>query len=272
MNIGRTRFIAAIVIFLGAALASGQTAAPQRVVVLSYNIHHGEGMDKKIDLERLAGVMRSVSPDVVALQEVDRKTKRSGGVDQAEELSRLTAMKMIYGRTIDYQGGEYGNAILTRLPIKASSNHPLPFTQGREPRAVLKVELAWPSSGATTTPAGGKFLFFATHFDFSKDSNDRLSAVSEIAKLVAANPATPALLAGDLNSTPGSPALKTLGETWTIASAGKKLFTTPVARPRSQIDFILYRPADRWRVVEVRVPDEAMASDHRPIVAALEWR
>jgi endonuclease/exonuclease/phosphatase family metal-dependent hydrolase len=268
MSMKIVRFLAVSIVLFIVGLAASETAAPQRVVALSYNIHHGEGMDGKIDLERLAAVIRSVSPDVVALQEVDRKTKRSGGVDQAEELARLTGMRMVYGRTMDYQGGEYGNAVLTRLPVKASANHALPFTKGREPRAVLKVELA--ATPTSAEQASSLFSFLATHFDFSKDSTDRSSATSEIGRLAGAEPNRPALLAGDLNSTPGSPTLKALGALWKVAGEGRELFTTPVARPRNQIDFILYRPADRWRVVEVRVLDEAIASDHRPILAVLE--
>ena len=268
MKMKRVRLVAAFIVLLHVSLAVGETTGPQRVVALSYNIRHGEGMDGKINLERLAAVIKSVSPDVVALQEVDSKTQRSGGVDQAEDLSRLTGMKMVYGRTMDYQGGLYGNAVLTRLRIQDVKNRALPFTQGREPRAVLIVELT--STTPSAGQASGLFAFCATHFDFSPDPTDRLSAVSSIAEWIAANPDRPVLLAGDLNSTPGSPTLKALGATWQVAGAGRNLFTTPVDHPRRQIDFILYRPADRWRVVEMRVLGEAMASDHRPILAVLE--
>ena len=119
-------------------------ARAQSVTVLSYNIHHAEGMDAKIDLQRIAAVIQSVSPDVVALQEVDRETKRSGGVDQAKTLERLTGLKMVFGRAIDFEGGQYGNAVLSRLPIKRATSHTLPHSEGREPRVVLAVELASP--------------------------------------------------------------------------------------------------------------------------------
>lgn len=88
--------------------------------VLSYNIHHGAGIDGKLDLERIAGVIKSASPDIVSLQEVDNQTKRSKGVDQAKELARLTNMKFVYGASMSFQGGKYGNTVLTTLPIKAS--------------------------------------------------------------------------------------------------------------------------------------------------------
>src|SRR5690606_2840765 len=83
-------------LFVGCA--SAPRVEEQKITVLTYNIHHGEGMDGKLDLERIANVIRSVNPDLVALQEVDRKTQRSAGVDQAEELARLTGMRHVFGR------------------------------------------------------------------------------------------------------------------------------------------------------------------------------
>src|ERR1700724_2661395 len=81
--------------------------------VLTYNIHHGEGTDGRFDLSRLARVMKSVQPDVIALQEVDRGTERSGGVDQLAELARLTDMHAEFGKAMDYSGGGYGVAWLS---------------------------------------------------------------------------------------------------------------------------------------------------------------
>lgn len=251
-----------------AVAPAATTSSSSRLTVLSYNIHHAEGMDAKIDLARIANVIRSVSPDVVAMQEVDRRTQRSGGVDQLEALARLTSMSLIFGQTMPYEGGQYGNAVLTRLPIVGQSVHRLPSSPGREPRAVIVAELTAPSP--TAGKAGERFRFFATHFDFTADSTDRLGSVAEIGKLVDARPDGPALLAGDLNSTPDSPALQALGAKWRIAGTGLALFTTPVNKPSRQIDFILYRPAESWRVVEARVLNEAVASDHRPISAVLE--
>jgi endonuclease/exonuclease/phosphatase family metal-dependent hydrolase len=261
------RFLAQPFLWLVVIIFAATNAGAQRVVVLSYNIHHGEGMDKEINLERIAKVIKSVAPDVVALQEVDRKTKRSNGVDQAEELSRLSGMKMVFGRTIDYPGGLYGNAVLSRLSIQNVTNHSLPFTEGREPRAVLAVEIVVPTSGSAP---GGLFTLYATHFDFTPDSGDRLKAVEIIAGLIDKNPDRPAVLAGDLNAAPESPALKALAALWQSAGVGRTLPTVPVKNPKQQIDHILFHPLDRWKVVDVRVIAEPMASDHRPIVAALE--
>ena len=228
-------------------------ALPAQVRVLSYNIHHGEGVDGKINLGRIAAIIRSVKPDVVALQEVDRKTGRSGGVDQAEELARLTGLRMIFGRTIDHDGGLYGNAVLSRLPAKRSANHPLP---GHELRGLIEAGFS-------------DFTFFGTHLDATRDETKRVEGATEINRRAAESEA-PALLAGDLNAVPGSAPMKTLAAAWHIGGEGRELPTIPSRKPTRQLDYVLYRPADRWKVIEVRVLDEPVASDHRPIFAVLE--
>lgn len=246
----RTFLEACLAVTADRALAQG---APRRIRVLSYNIHHGEGMDKRIDLPRIAGVITSVSPDVVMLQEVDRRVRRSAGVDQLAELSRLTAMPACWGKTIDLQDGEYGNGILTRLPVAEHSNLRLP---GAEPRCMVSVR----------TEDG--LLFLGTHFDVGRASERRVESAARINQWMESRSATPAILAGDFNDVRGSEALKKLAAEWTIA--GKEIPTIPVANPKRQIDFILFRPAPRWRVVEVKVLDEQVASDHRPIFGEFE--
>src|SRR6478609_2091418 len=78
-----------------------------RLRVLTYNLHHGEGTDGKLDLKRIAEVIKATQPDVVALQEVDRNVKRTNQVDQPAEYAKLTAMNAGFARAIDLQGGEY---------------------------------------------------------------------------------------------------------------------------------------------------------------------
>ena len=110
---------------------AGRAQQSDRLTVLTFNIQIGMGMDKKTDLERTAAVIKAVKPDLVALQEVDRKARRSGGVDQAVELARASGMHLIFGKAsvregIDEDGGDYGVAILSRFPLKRSKNHQLP--------------------------------------------------------------------------------------------------------------------------------------------------
>lgn len=238
-------------------------AVPQQTVrVLSYNIHHGEGLDGRIDLPRIAGVIRSVDPDVVALQEVDIRTGRSGEVDQLLELARLTGMQPVFGQTIPHQGGLYGNAVLARLPVAGFANHAL---AGREPRGVIDALVSPPPGTKGKTP----FHFLATHLDLNEP--DRLAAAARIEQVVNTwPPGTPAILAGDMNAVPGSKPVQALERIWTEAKGQAPLLTSPAQAPKRQIDYIFVRPAARWRVIEARVLDEAVASDHRPLFAVVE--
>ncbi|ELP32150.1 endonuclease/exonuclease/phosphatase [Rhodopirellula baltica SWK14] len=100
-----------------------ETNSTIRLRVLSYNIHHGRGTDGKIDLDRLANVIRSVDPDLVAVQEVDQNTRRNGMVNQVETLAVQTSLHGEFAKQIDYDGGEYGQAVLSKYPVESLEVH-----------------------------------------------------------------------------------------------------------------------------------------------------
>ena len=139
----RHRSPTVLLVFLLSFLASGciSDGGPQelRLRVMAYNIKHGHGNDGVVDLERAAAVIEAVAPDVVTLQEVDERCGRSGEVDQAAWLGERLGMESIFGTFMDYDGGRYGMALLSRLPIIEWTNHVLP--PGAEPRSA-------PRSGA----------------------------------------------------------------------------------------------------------------------------
>src|SRR5690606_3039716 len=120
-------FLSLILLILFLCSPGLVSAQANRITFLSYNIHHGEGMDQKLDLNRIAEVIRSVSPHVVTLQEVDRNTQRVNGSDQIRELAELLDMEFRYAKAIDYDGGEYGHGILSHLPIARFEHHLLPL-------------------------------------------------------------------------------------------------------------------------------------------------
>lgn len=243
--------------------AEEEPPRPLRLRVLSYNIHHGEGIDGKLDLERIARTIRSAEPDLVSLQEVDRGVARSNRVDQPAELAKLTKMHVAFEANIRYQGGDYGNAVLSRFPIRRHTNHALPRFDDGEQRGVLEVEL--------DLPDGERLLFLSTHLDHRAGDRERLASAGAINELIVRREGRPALLAGDLNDLPDSAVLREFGREWVRANE-EILPTIPVSEPARQIDYILYRPAEAWDVVEARVLDEAVASDHRAILAVLERR
>jgi endonuclease/exonuclease/phosphatase family metal-dependent hydrolase len=234
-------------------------AAQTQVRVLSYNIHHGEGVDGRFDLDRIAAVIKSVSPDLVALQEVDVRTRRASGVDQALELGRRVGMHAVFGRAISHEGGWYGNAILSKWPIQGFTNHMLPFSPNREHRAIMEAHIEAPSP----------LTFWATHLDIAEA--DRVMAAKAIRALIAERaPDRPMILAGDLNALDTSEPMKILQEDWRIARLDLPLLTIPAGSPRRQIDYALFRPKNGWRVIEARVLDEKVASDHRAVFVVLD--
>jgi endonuclease/exonuclease/phosphatase family metal-dependent hydrolase len=245
-------------------LAAGVDAAdsPFRVKVLCYNIHHGRGADDKVDIERIAKVIQAVDPDLVALQEVDSGVNRSQQINEPEKLGELCKLTPVFGNNIRYDGGDYGNAILSRWPVAGHTNHKLQSYYPNEQRGLLEVQVTLPEER-------GSLFFYATHYDYRGNSPERLPSAVTTNEILATKNGLPAILAGDLNEPPDANAVKELAKSWKRTNSGE-LPTYPADKPTKQIDHILVSPPGRWRVIETRVLDDAAASDHRAIVSLLE--
>jgi endonuclease/exonuclease/phosphatase family metal-dependent hydrolase len=244
---------------LAAALVA---ADPSSVTlrVLSYNIHHGEGTDGQIDLPRLAKVITAAEPDLVALQEVDQGCRRSGGVDQTAELARLTQLHGRFGKQLDYDGGNYGQAVLSRWPIPELTIHWLPGMPERERRIAAVARF--------TLPDGPELIFGSTHLHHAR--NDiREQQTAELNRLFG-SVEVPVVLVGDLNAPPEAKAIDILKPHWVIGAPTQNTF--PAGKPTKVIDYVLGRPADRVQIVDIQVRDEPIASDHRPVLAVLTLR
>jgi endonuclease/exonuclease/phosphatase family metal-dependent hydrolase len=244
---------------LTAAPTQAVVAAPQTLRILAYNIHHGAGLDGKLDLERIARVITAVDPDVVALQEVDSCVTRTEGVDQATVLASLTGMHSVFGHFMDYQGGRYGMALLSRLPIVESTSHRLP--DGEEPRTALAVTLRLPDGDEDVVVIG---------IHFYRSEEERLAQARRLIEIYKTE-TSPVILAGDFNSTRSSPVMDLIGQQWSIPDKGNAHFTFPADGPEREIDFIAFRPADRFTVVASRVIPDMVASDHRPVLLVIEY-
>ncbi len=207
--------------------------------VLSWNIHHGQGIDGALDLPRVAGIISSWEPDIVCLQEVDRRTIRAGGVDQAVELGYLLGMESAFHRCIDYQGGEYGDAILTKF--KPQEIRELKLPGKLEQRGLV---------GVVISPGGDPLLVCSTHFDHGRDNPSRLNEARIVADF-ARDSSIPTILAGDLNALPGSEVLSILGEVFEIPQHPAPTF--PAYIPERRIDYILHTHIPGWELTETRV-------------------
>jgi endonuclease/exonuclease/phosphatase family metal-dependent hydrolase len=238
--------------------AAPALAAKATLRILSYNIHHGEGVDGKLDLPRIAEIIKRERPDLVALQEVDKKATRTDGVDQAAELARLTGMQHVYGAAMPHQGGEYGQAVLARARIVDRWVHFLPQQPGREPRIALGTRIEKPG-----------VWFVSTHLDHQLE-DVRVRQAKELERLYGSKE-EPVILAGDFNARPTNATMQVFGR-WLDSAGTNGAPTIPAANPAARIDYILLRPTNVWEVVESRVLDEAVASDHRPVLSVVRLR
>lgn len=281
-NLRMTAVRAGIFVALVAAWVCDLRAElPREVRVLTYNIRHGEGMDHKIDLPRIAEVIVAAKSDIVALEEVDQGTKRTHGVDQPAEFARLTGMNAVFGRNIPYDGGGYGTAVLTKLPIRSHESVKLKSfyadtPKHKEQRGVQVIELG--------EKGGPGLLFLCTHLDYREPDDERMNSAQTINELIHKRGAELAIIAGDFNATPESKPIRELAKEWKIAgwhqdgtetqiehgeAEPAAIVTFPADKPDHCIDYVMCRPAKRWKVVELRVIEEPMASDHRPVLAVL---
>jgi endonuclease/exonuclease/phosphatase family metal-dependent hydrolase len=260
---------ATIAIFLALVMASHAQSAepPHQLRVLCYNVHWCLGTDGKYDVSRLADVINKAKPDLVALQEVDVGVKRSGRVHDVRELSKLTGLAARFGPTQHYEGGLFGNAVMTNLPILDVAIHPLPYTESTPelttyPRGAIAVTVQGPD--------GKPLRFISTHFQHNVPE-DRVDEAKAINKLFAADDdGLRTILAGDMNALPDAEPVTELLKKWTNAIDEAATPTAPATKPRSRIDYVFYRAASQFRVVESKVIPESVASDHRPVLAVLE--
>jgi endonuclease/exonuclease/phosphatase family metal-dependent hydrolase len=250
-------------LFLATSLCA-QTPSASTLRVMSYNIHHGEGLDKRVDLERIAKLIIDAKADIVGLQEVDRGCERTQKRDLPAELAKLTGMRVVFEKNIPYQGGEYGNAVLSRFPVKTSKNTHYKMLREGEQRGVLQVLL---------DVRGSAVLFINTHIDYRPDDSERLLNADELKAIVAAAGKTPVVLVGDFNSTPESRTIAKvkafLTDTWEVVGKGPGL-TIPVRKPAKRIDYV-WISKESIEPVKMEVL-QSEASDHLPVVAELRLK
>lgn len=223
----------------------------QQILLASYNICHGYGMDKKVDIPRIAAVINRFKPTCLALQEVDNAQSRSAFMDETAELARLTGMHGFFGKATKMLDGEYGIAILTANPATVACIIPLP---GDERRTFLAVD--------TTSPDGKPFRFACTHFDLV-DSAKEISA-RIICDSVIPTP-IPCALMGDFNCYPDSTPFNILASKWHAVTA-TPLPSWPSDNPTMPIDHCFITPDNAWGPATPSIFDERVASDHRPLL------
>ena len=234
----------------------------QSLRILSFNILHGATTNGDFDLDAIAKVIIEADPDFVALQEVDFKTNRAKRYDLATELGWRTKMISLFGKAMPYDGGEYGEAILSKHTLLSSRNVSLPFSPGNEPRAALEI--------TSILPSGDTISFIGTHLDHLRDETDRVKQVHAINDAFKNNP-FPSILAGDLNALPLSKPIEILESHWTSCyDKNDPQATYPSNAPTKKIDYIMFKPNHKWKVVDKKLIADSVASDHCAVLVVLE--
>jgi endonuclease/exonuclease/phosphatase family metal-dependent hydrolase len=231
---------------------------------MTYNIHVGVGMDKKLDLPRIAGVINAQHPDLVGLQEVDRGVTRTQRIDEIAELAKLTRMDYAFAFNLHYQGGQYGVAILTRFTIRATDHRLYQNTREAERRGFIRAEVF---------VHGSILNFVTTHLDYQNEDGRLFEAQQLLSALKDVK--GPLIVVGDFNEGPSGPAYQLMryqfGDSWIESRGTDQGFSYPTDKPSKRIDYIFFRPADRVRIKRAWTVNTE-ASDHIPVVADLEVR
>ena len=251
------------------------------VTVAAYNM----GAARVSDIDTIATAIGALDADIIALDEVDNKTKRSGQVDQAKYIAEKLGLHYVFGRAIDFEGGQYGLAILSRHPISASEVVPLPSGDPKvdEARIVLVAEIPVPGF---ETP----IVFMNTHLDFKEDHSIQKTQVHRINDLTVANVSLNniqdfttkiKILAGDFNDTYNSANVAELSRYWNLVTSSdpNDMRSWPAANPMADLDHIFTSRGQVWEIKSLEVLqgnerniDWDGASDHTPIVAKLQLK
>ena len=231
------------------------------VKVLSFNILGGRTTKGDFNLDALAKVINETKPDFVAMQEVDYKVNRSKKYDLATELGWRTKMAPVFGRAMYYDGGEYGEGVLSNYSFLSTRNVALPYIEGEEPRAALEIVIELPSKDT--------IAFVGTHFAHEANAGRELQA-KKINEVFTKNK-YPTILAGDLNATPGSVPINTLEELWqSTYDKENPEPTIPSDDPNIKLDYVMFYPKNRWKVLDKEVICDTYASDHCVYLVTLE--
>lgn len=235
------------------------------VQVASYNIHGCIGRDGRFDLERIAAVIGEIGADVVGLQEVGDVHGRTPVDDQARALADATGMHLIYAPNLSAGARQYGNAILTRLPLSGSRTYDLSVA-GREPRGCVRADLE--------LGGGAQVHVFNLHLGLSFQERRRQAArLLSDDILRDATLDFPAVVVGDFNFWLPGPVPRLLRSALLDVGAalGRTLPTYPSGWPVLRLDRIYLGPGLLPRSLKVhRSPRAEQASDHLPVVASLE--
>ena len=242
-----------------------------KISIASYNIYHGENKflqletgEHIIDLPRTAETIRSLEVDLCGLNEVRNQWGREGLCNQAEAIAKELGWHYAFAKAINIPDGEYGNALVSRYPIKSFYTLPVETTpEERDPtekyenRVLLVAEI---DTGETP------LTVMICHFGLRKPEKQKaVSVVCEEFK----KHSEATLFMGDLNITPDTAFYHSLADVMkdTMPDDPRENLTFSHQEPRHKIDYIFTNEAVRTLSAEVC---PVGISDHRPVKVTVE--
>jgi len=252
------------VVLTGLALCGCSPRGGEPFRIVSYNIRHGQNMDGMLDIEGVGRRIKSISPRFAGIQEVDMRTDRVGGANMCEILERATGLHATFAKAIDFGGGGYGNALLSREVPSGVRRIPLP---GAEPRVLLLCE--FPDCWVGT-------------MHLAVDSPEaRAASLPIVAEALKSCGGKPVFLTGDWNASPDSDVLAGLRKFLSVVSDDRGATfhggnTSPeyLSDPKHCIDYIAIDSAHRgmYEVTNAHTVPDYSSSDHAPIVVDVNIR
>ena len=236
--------------------------------ILTFNIHHGKGLDRNLNLNRIKEVIRLSQADIIGLNEVDQAfSRRSQFVDQAKWLANGLEMNYIFGPTISIPKAhsaavrQYGNALLTRFPIVSSRNHKFDFLPRYvEDRGLLEVDVQVKNTMLTC---------FVTHLSFAPLQHVKQTAfiIEKVKKK-----SFPTIVMGDWNMKPSSASWRLLNTFLNDVNDGQgRNHTFPSNRPFMKLDYIFV--SKKLKVIRAEaLKIDVLASDHLPYLAEIKFK
>lgn len=264
MRLSKSLLPAALATCLTGCAATPEKPVASEITVLSYNIRlGGMRMDRVYDRPLQISIAKAQKADLVAMQEVDRKTSRVKGADVPAEFATALSMNFHYAPAIRLGGGEYGVAVLSKLPVTGTGSAPLPAPGENRAAGWVTVKL----------PGGGELMFVSTHFDHISDASRLTNTRDLLAAIERSKTTLPVIIAGDLNAEPDSPVFKLFTEAGFRRCEAKKgaNLSYPADKPNILIDYVLLRDGATLRLEDAgtEVLNEPLSSDHRPLLSHL---
>lgn len=258
MRVFTKYIIIAVLAFCSFASAFGQKTVSLRV--MSMNIRQG-GEYAGHKSQPYSDLIKQYNPDVIALQEVDYKTLRNGRRDWLNEVAMQTGMFPYFCKSITYQDGGFGVALLSKYPFYKCEKTVFVHDDTREDRATGWIYVQLPSG--ETVRVGVVHLSLET----SQLTIQHFATINKA--FFAEDTTTPALMIGDYNADKGSDPINYVKNKWmdVIPDMGK---TIPTSGPTRQLDWVMGYPKGAWKCTKHEVLARTDMSDHCFIVADVE--